>query len=159
MLDHPHADYRQLLDLVTHRLAKPDTLAVSEEMAALTLRRPVLEHFIDRPCRQQWPALALMAGLSALRPTRGILPAPRWRTRWIGARRLRAITRTAIQPTLQLSDALILARYPRTQRLDLRVHPQQDINHRLAPSVIDRLRLNTLHTTTFDEAELCPQAN
>jgi hypothetical protein len=159
MLDHPHADHRQLLDLVTHRLAKRDMPTSGEEMAALTLRRPVLDHFIDRPCRQQWPALALMAGLSALRTTRGILPAPCRRTRWIGTRRLRAITRTAIQPTLQLSDALILTRDPRTQRLDLRVHPQQNINHRLAPRVIDRLRLSALHTQAFDDTELSPQTH
>ena len=77
----------------------------------------------------------------------------------IGARGNRRVTRTAVQPTLKLRDPLILARNPRGQRLNLSVHPQKHLNDRLTPSVIDRFRLNPLHTKRFDEAELYPPTN
>jgi hypothetical protein len=37
------------------------------------------------------------------------------------------------------------------------IHRQQRLNDAFLPRVIDRLRLSALHTTEFDEAELCPQ--
>ena len=45
---------------------------------------------------------------------------------------------------------------PRGQLLDLTIHPQQHLDHNLATRVIDRSRLIPLHTTTFDNANLCP---
>src|SRR5664280_2323768 len=133
-----------------------DPLARREDMAALTPRRPVLDDLIHRPRRQQWPTLALMTRLSALPATRAILVPSRRCTPRISAGRLRAIPRTAIQPTLKLRDPLALTRHLRTQRLDLRVHPQQHPDHNFPALGKDRLSLSPLHTTTFDSAELCP---
>jgi hypothetical protein len=100
-----------------------------------------------------------MTGLGALFATRCILPALRSGGGRIGARGNRGVARTAVQSTLKLSDPLILAGDTRGQHLDLGVHPQQHLNDRLTPSFIDRLRLNPIHTTRFDAAELSPPTN
>lgn len=107
---------------------------------------PVLDHLIHRAGGQQLPAVPLVTWLGALLATRGVLASPRC-ARWIDARRLRAITQAAIQPPLELSDALILASNALLQTTDLLVHSQQHHNHNLAPLVIDRLRLNPLHAS------------
>jgi hypothetical protein len=91
-----------------------------------------------------------MTGLGALFAPRSILAALRRTGRRIGARRNRGVARTAVQTTLELSDPLILASDPRRQHLDLGVHPQKHLHDRLTTSVIDRFRLNPLHTTGFD---------
>src|SRR5665213_316820 len=123
----------------------------------------MINNLVDRPRRQQRTTLALMAGLAALTTTRRVLPAPWRRSRRIDTRRLRAVARAAIQPPLQLRDPLILARNPSGQALDLRLQPlvlrrkrQQHRDHRIPAPVVDRLRLNTLHTPGFDAPELCP---
>lgn len=56
----------------------------------------------------------------------------------------------------KLSDPLILARHTLLKTLDLSVHPQKNLNDHLTASVIDRLRLNTLHKTHFDTTKLSP---
>jgi hypothetical protein len=100
-----------------------------------------------------------MSRLSALLATRWILATLLRAGRRIGARGNRGIARAAIQSTLKLGDTLILARDPRSQRLDLGIHPQKHLNDRLAPSIIDRLRLNPIHTTRFDAPKLTPPTN
>jgi hypothetical protein len=97
-----------------------------------------------------------MTGLGALSATRRILATLRRAHRRIGARGNRRVTRAAVQPALKLGDTLILAGNPRRQHLDLGVHPQQHLNDRLTPSVIDRLRLNPIHPSKFDTPRLCP---
>jgi hypothetical protein len=97
-----------------------------------------------------------MPMLGALFATRWILATLRRADGRIGTRGNRRVTRTAIQPALELRDPLILARDPHGQRLNLRIHPQKHPNDRLTPSVIDRFGLNPLHTPKFDEAQLCP---
>jgi len=151
-----HRDHGQLLHLPAHRLAHRDTLLRREGVTAVTTLGPVLDHPIDSPHGQQWPTPAFMTGLGALFATRWILAALRRAGGRIGARGNGGVARAAVQSALKLSDALILASDPRSQRLDLGVHPQQHLDDRLTPSVIDRFRLNTLHTTGFDAAELCP---
>ena len=59
----------------------------------------------SRPC-PSWPDCA-----PGLRPGR-VLAAPRRRGKRVGARRHRAIARAAIQPALELSNPLVLARNP-----------------------------------------------
>ncbi len=44
----------------------------------------------------------------------------------------------------------------RLQLLDTTIHPQKNLNDDLTPSIVNRLRLNTLHTPKFDRTELCP---
>ncbi len=94
--------------------------------------------------------------LSALFATRWILATLRCAGGRIGARGNRGIARAAIQSALELGDAFILAHDARFQASDLGVHPQKHLHDRLAPSVIDRFRLNPIHTTRFDAAELSP---
>jgi excinuclease ABC subunit A len=65
----------------------------------------------------------------------------------------------SIQPTLQLLDPLALAPHRLSELGDLAIHPQQDLDHDLPTLVIDRLRLQALHTTRFDAPKLCPPTN
>jgi len=101
--------------------------------------------------------MPLMTSLPALLTTR---PALRLRRRLLRrpilTRRLRRVPRILSKPPLQQRDPLILPGDPLAQRLDLRVHPQQNLDHDLTTLVIDRLSLRTLHITRFDNAELCP---
>jgi hypothetical protein len=121
--------------------------------------RPMLDHPVHRPHRQQRPAPALMSRLGALLATRWILAALRRASRRIGARGNGGVARAAVQSAPELVDALILAGDTHGQRLDLSVHPQQHLHDRHAPSVIDRLRLNPVHTTGFDTADPYPPTN
>ena len=61
-----------------------------------------------------------------------------------------------MQPALELGDPLILTSDMRLQLLDTTVHPQKNLDDDLAPSIVNRLRLSTLHTPKFDGTELCP---
>jgi hypothetical protein len=99
--------------------------------------------------------MPLMAVLGAALAPGGILAALR-HARWIRARRSRGVTRAAIQPTLKLRDPLILARHSLLQAANLLVHAQQHRHHDLAALLVDRLRLDTLHTDEFDAPALCP---
>ena len=137
---------------MAHRLTNRDVLARVKLVAAIAAIGPVINDHIDRPRRQQRAALALMPGLATLTATRGILAAPGRRTRNIGTRRLRRVSRAAVQPPLELRDPLILPRDPRSQDLDLRLQPlvlrrqrQQNIDNRVTAPLVDRLRLGTLH--------------
>jgi hypothetical protein len=113
------------------------------------------DHLVSRPRRQQLTTMPLMTRLPALFVTRAPLRL-RWLLRSILARRLRRVPRVPSKPPLQLRDPLILPSDPHGQRLDPRVHPQQNLDHDLTTLVIDRLSLNPLHTTRFDSAQLCP---
>ena len=62
VLGHPDRHHRQLLDLTTRRLAHRDAIGLAEHVPAATAGRPVLDDLVDRPRRQQRPALALMPG-------------------------------------------------------------------------------------------------
>jgi len=65
---------RQLLDLMARRVAVGHPLGLGEDVPAAAARRPVLDDLVERPRRQQRPALALMPRLGAcLRPD-GSLP-------------------------------------------------------------------------------------
>ena len=163
MLGHGDRDRRQLLDLVAHRIADGDQLVLRELVAAVAAIRPMINDLVDRPRRQQRPPLALMPRLAALTATRGILAAPRRRTRMIDTRRLRAIARAPVQPPLKQRDPLILTRNPRRQDLNLRPQPlvlrrqrQQNLDDRLPAPLEDRLRVGALHTPYFAAPELCP---
>lgn len=72
-------------------------------------------------------------------------------------------TGSILQPALTICwasrDALILARDAIFQATDLSVHPQKHLHNHLTTSVIDRLRLNPIHTTKFDTTELSPPTN
>jgi hypothetical protein len=163
MLGHSDRQPRKLLDLMAHRLAHADQLGLREDVPAATRRRPVRDHLVDRRRRQELAPLALMPGLAALLANRRILAAARRRTRRIGARRLRRVARRTAQLTLQLGDPLVLPRDARAQLLDLRLQTlvlrrerQQHLDHNSAALLIDRLRLDPIHTPRLDSAKLCP---
>jgi hypothetical protein len=149
----------QLLDLPAHRLADRDTLPLRESVTTPTALGPILDDPVHGPRRQERATVALMTRLGSLRTPRRILAKLRRTGGRIGARGNRRVARAAVQPTLEHSDPLILARNPRGQRLNLSVHPQKHLNDRLTPSVIDRFRLNPLHTKKFDSTPLCPPTN
>jgi hypothetical protein len=149
-------DHGQLLHLPAHRLAHRDVLAHSEDVSTTTAIGPMLDHLIHRPRGQQRTPPAFVTGLSALFAPRCILAALRRGGRRIGARGNGRVARAAVQSALKLSDALILAGDPRGQRLDLDIHPQQHLHDRLTTSVINRFRLNPLHTKRFDTPRSCP---
>src|ERR1039457_651351 len=131
-------------------------LVLRELVPAVAAIRPMINDLIDRPRRQQRTALALMPRLATLTATRRVLAAPRRRTRRIRARRLGTVARASVQAPLKLRDPLALPRDPLRKLLDLAIHPQQHLNHDIAARVIDRLRLNPIHTPAFDTPELCP---
>lgn len=95
-----------------------------------------------------------MTGLGALFATRWIFATLRRAGGRSGARGNRRVARAAVQSAFELRDPLILARDPRGQHLNLGVHPQQHLDDRLAPSIINRLRLNPIHTSQFDAPAL-----
>jgi hypothetical protein len=146
---HPGAQrdrhHRQLFDLVARRLTIRAEFSLAEDMAAATPLGPVLDHLIHRAHRQQLTPVSLLAGLRAWLAPGAVLAAPRRRGRRVDARRLRAIARAAIQPALELSDPLVLARNPLLKPPDLLIHTQQDRHHNLAALIVDRLRLRALH--------------
>ena len=97
--------------------------------------------------------MTLVTRLPTLRTTRTILATPtRRHARRILTRRQRRITRGTTNPTLEPLD-------PRLKLRDPTIHRQQHLNNRFTPGVIDRLRLNPIHTTRFDNAQLCPPTN
>jgi hypothetical protein len=108
MLGHRDRHHRQLLDLMTRRLPDCHAIDLDEHVPAPTIQRPVLDDTVDRPRRQQRPALALVAGLRALLAPRPILAALGRRARRIAARRLRRVARGPPDPTLKLRDPLVL---------------------------------------------------
>jgi hypothetical protein len=116
----------------------------------------MLDDHVHGPRRQKRPALALVTGLGALFATRWILATLRCAGRRISARGNRRVTRAAVQPALEQGDPLILASDMRLQLLDTAIHPQENLDNDLAPTIVNRLRLNSLHTTKFDKTELCP---
>jgi hypothetical protein len=156
MLDHHRRDDRQLFDLMADRVADREQLPRSEGVTAPTALRPVLDHLIHGRERQELTAVTLMPGLRALRTPGRVLPPLGLLARRIDTRRAGRITRAAIQPTLKLSDPLILASDMRLKLLDPATHRQQHLNDGLTTLVIDRLRLNALHAQEFDAPGLCP---
>ena len=149
VLDHPRRQPRQLLDLMARRNARRDTIPVSEHMPATAPRRPMIDDRVDRPCRQQLAPTALMARLGALTVRRPALRPRRPRPRRLGRRRPRRVPRVASQLTLKTLDTAL-------QPADLAIHPQQHLHDRLTTSVIDRLRLDPLHTPNFNAQPSCP---
>ena len=135
---------------MARRLTHAYELSGSEDVAALTALRPVLNHLIHRACRQELTAVTLVPRLGTLR-TSGAIFSPRRPplARWIGTWRPRGVARTLAELALKLL-------HTRLQLLDAAIHRQQNLDYRLAPRVIDRLGLGALHTPGFDEAELCP---
>src|SRR3954447_18005978 len=104
-----------------------------------------------------------MTGLAARLAPRRILAATRRAARRIGARRLRRVARSPLDPALKLPDPLLLPGDLRRQLLDLRLKPlvlrrqrQQHLDDDIATLLIDRLGLGALHTPKFDPRRLCP---
>jgi hypothetical protein len=148
VLAHTHRDRRELLDLVTHRLADRHALCLAKNVPTAAALRPILDDLIGRPHGQQRTVVALMAILGTLLTTRTVLATRRGAGR-VGTRRTRGVTRTLFQLALELLDTSL--KLP-----DTPVHPQQNLDNRLPPSVIDRLRLSALHTQRFDTTGLYP---
>jgi len=145
VLGDPDGHHRQLLDLVTRRISGRDALGDGEDVPAVAALGPVLNDFIDGPQRQQRPALALMAGLTARLLARRIPAALRRRARRIGARRLRGVARGAPARLLELFDPLVLHRDALFQTGDLLVHPKQHRHHSIAALLADRFGVGAIH--------------
>src|ERR1019366_553587 len=89
MLDDTDRDHRELFDLVSRRLAHRRLVAFAEHVAALAVRRPVIDELAPRPRRQQRTPVPLVSGLPARFASRTILPSPGRAPRRIRARRPR----------------------------------------------------------------------
>jgi hypothetical protein len=89
----------------------------------------MLDDLVDRPRRQQRPALALMAGLRALHASRSVLAVLGRSARRIVAGWLRRVARGPPDPALEHSDPLVLRSDTLLQAPDLLVHPQQHRDH------------------------------
>ena len=152
MLGHVHRDLRQLFDLMARRLAHRDPLASAKTWpqsqrsasARRARRPPTAATARDRAPHAQAgrPAHARSDPFRA----RGGAPGG---SELGGNEELRELLRRA----------RARASHPRFQLLDPAIHRQQHLDYRLTPRVIDRLRLNALHTPRFDAAELCPPTN
>jgi hypothetical protein len=148
VLTHPHRDQRQLFDLVTRGLVHHHTLIGTEHVPAAAALGPVLDDRVNCPRRKQRPAVALMSVLDATLAARRVL-AMRRRRRRVRARRARRVARAL--PQLPLKPL-----HPRLQLLDAPIHTQENLDDDLPTSVIDRLRLHTVHTPIFDTPGLRP---
>ncbi len=167
MLSPAHADRRQLRDLMaTEPPAGRALLRREPRAAAATRLRIVIDDLIDLilgpqlTTRARMPTLrarlALLPALPAhqlLRPRPRLGPPLRPRLRRIQRRRPRAragiLTRLLLQP---LQTILVLLNPPRQLK--------NELDTRLTPRVIDRLRLGTLHTRKIRciKQESLPQA-
>jgi hypothetical protein len=144
MLAHSDRELGKLLNLVARDELCADALLLGEQMPARATPRPVLDHLVNRRSRQQLATMPLMTGLRTLTATRQpALPAFVRPTRRISARRRRRVPRVTPQLTLELLN-------PRLQLRDPTIHRQNNLNHSLPASVIDRLSLSPIHTPKFD---------
>lgn len=140
---------RQLRDLVAGNHTRAQVLLLGEAMPAPAARRPMVDHPIDLTLCKQRPPVTGMTGLATLLAPRSRL-SPALRRMWrILARRRRRIPRIAIQPLLEILDTSDQLRDLSVLRVDPRRQRQQDGDDRLAPLLIDRLRLGPLHTARF----------
>jgi hypothetical protein len=149
MLSDPDRDHGQLFNLVASGLTHRDPVGFAEHVATPATTGPVIDQIIHRPRRQQRAPMTPAPGLPARFTPGAILATLRPAPRRIRARRPRGITRVPGQLTLKLL-------HPHLQLLNAAIHRQQDLNYSPTPRVIDRFRLNALHTTEFDRAQLCP---
>jgi hypothetical protein len=146
MLGHPHRDRWQLRQLMAPRLNRANTLCLDQQVrtqpAAL---RPMLDDLVDLPRRKQPPVPAFMPRLTASPPTRPLPTRTRRRRRKVLRRRQRRVSRTSIQPPLELGHPSLKP----LVRLDQLAHPQQQRHSRLTITIQDRLRLGPLHASRF----------
>ena len=149
MLDHPRRDPRQLLNLVTRRLTSPPPGRPRRTRDHTRTRTASARSPHPPPSSATAHARAPHdpAGRPACDPTGPCSAAARFRA--APARRLQTSSASSSATPAQAVN-------PRGQLLDLTIHPQQHLDHDLAPRVKDRLRLAPLHATKFDSAKLCP---
>ena len=145
-------------DLMTRRLTDRHPLLLAEHVTAAAPRRPMLNELVDTLERLEPSTMAGMTRLPA-RPTLRRRPLPLRRARRILARRQRRVPRAPVQPTLKLL-------HPSRQLLDLRIlssdplrQRHQHPNNSITTLLVDRLRLNPLHTTRFAAEPEDPSTN
>lgn len=132
---------------------RPSRRKPSERPAALRAALwQVLDHLGHPLDRQEPAARAGMTGLGAGLSTR----APALMSILAGARIDGRRKRRVIRATAQLPNLSLQPLDPPLQPLHLASQSQQNLHASTAPRVIDRLRLSTLHTETFDTIGLCP---
>jgi hypothetical protein len=94
-----------------------DALQITEHVATVAPRRPVVDELVNCPRRQQLTTMPLVTGLPALgRPERSL---PRRRGGTLGGSSLggkRRVTRGTAQPALELLDPHIKLRDPTIHR-------------------------------------------
>ena len=153
MLAHRHCDRGQLADLMTLRRGSLDAFLIAEgTRARAAALGPVIDDLVHLLERQQGPALARVAGLSAGPPGRGRLTRPRRRRGRVGRGRQRGVVRVAAQALLEIGDATLKP----PVRLDQLggLHEQGD--RHLPVAIKDRLRLGAFHDPRLRRAEAGP---
>jgi hypothetical protein len=146
VLDDQRADDRQLVLLVTDRIADL-LLAAVEPMPAAAALGQMNQALVDSTRRGELARLALVAGLAAGLAHRALVSLTREqetlgsRLRRIRGRRLRAVARISIDPALELLNALKQHR----QLRDLLQQLDHELPRRLAAAQRDRLDLILPH--------------
>jgi hypothetical protein len=152
MLGHDHADRRQLKDLAAAEPpARTALLIIKPAPATATRIRIVIDDLIHLVLRFEIAPCTLMPGLPTLRSTLAVpahqllrlrtrlRPTLRARPRRIGRRRLGTGARILARLLLQTPQPILVLADPARQL-------KHELHTRLAPRVIDRLRLSTVHT-------------
>jgi hypothetical protein len=152
MLDHDHADRRQLSDLMTTAPATAPALILAELTAAATTRvRIVIDDLIDLVLGRE-PATRAAMPLLPARLALGTIPGQqllrlRARLRTPLLTRLRRILRRRLRARARVLTGL---RFQPPQPLLKPLHPRSEIEHELhadlPAGVIDRLSLGTIHS-------------
>ena len=155
MLGHDHADRRQLAHLpATEPPARPALPITKPTSATATRLRVVIDDLIHLILGLEIATCARMPGL----PTRlaalalsahqllglraRLRPPLRTRLRRIGRRRPRTRTRVLARPLLKTPQPILMLRDPARQI-------ENELNTRLTPRVINRLRLGAIHAARF----------
>ncbi len=165
MLGHHNRDRRQLCHLMAPRTPRRHLLRLGELVpAAATGLRVVVDDLRDLIVGQQLAPRPLVTGLAAglapatlgqqlLRLRPGLRASLLTRLGRIRRRRLRPGTRT-------LPRLLLKPRQPLVQKPDLALIPdsqlKQELDARLPPRVIDRLRLCSIHVAKFAPTRSVP---
>src|SRR3990170_8701290 len=125
-------------------------LLAEDVRAGPTALRPVLVGLVDPLERKQPTVPALVARLPAGPPPRDRFPRARRGGGRVGRGRQRGVARAPPEALLEVGDALL---QPPIVGIELVEAPlelpeaKQDLNARLPPRVVDRLRLGTLHAS------------
>lgn len=162
MLDQQHADRRQLAHLMAPEPATRPALILGELTPATTaplwvVRDDLIDLILGRKPSSSAPmallparlALRALPGQQLLRLRASLRPPLLTGLRRIRRRRLRTGPRVLPRLPLEPTDPLLEQPTRGSQPLDRNRQLQNELNTTLAPAVVDRLRLGTIHTPEF----------